>query len=110
MTFSVLVLVGPVIAIGMMIDKWTTEIVITSRRFVYKRGWIVRRTEEIGLGKLEEINLDQSILGRIFGYGKLRLSGTGVSTIKLPAIDDPLSLRRAIDRVKAGAQKSAAAQ
>jgi hypothetical protein len=50
---------------------------------------------------LEEISLRQSILGRVLGYGRLRLSGTGIGTIALPAIDDLLSLRRAIDSAKA---------
>ena len=65
-----------------------------------KRGWIARQTEEISLGKIEEINLSQSMLGRVLGYGHLHLSGTGMAKITLPAIDDPLALRRAIDSAR----------
>jgi uncharacterized membrane protein YdbT with pleckstrin-like domain len=93
-------LIGIVIFLVMMIRKWTTEIAVTNMRFVYKRGWISRQTEEMSLHRIEEVNLDQSIFGRIFGYGKLRLSGTGVGTIMLPSIDDPLALRRAIQEAK----------
>jgi hypothetical protein len=47
----VVVLFGPVLLAGlsMLIKMWTTEIVVTSRRLVYKRGWIARYTEEFGL-------------------------------------------------------------
>jgi hypothetical protein len=84
----------------MLIRKWSTEIVVTSRRIIYKRGLISRRAEELSLGKIEEINLVQSILGRIFGSGRLRLSGTGVGAIALPDVDNPLALRRAIESAK----------
>lgn len=78
------------------IDMWTTEIAVTSRRLVYKRGWIARRTDEIALNRLEEVNLRQSILGRIFDYGALRLAGTGIGQVELPNIDSPVAFRRAL--------------
>ena len=93
-------LIGVVIAAYMMIAKWTTEIVVTSERFVFKRGWIARRTQEVNLNKIEEVNLNQSILGRVLGYGRLRVQGTGVGAIDLPAIDAPLTLRREITSAK----------
>ena len=93
-------LIGIVIFLVMMIRKWTTEIAVTNMRFVYKRGWISRQTEEMSLHRIEEVNFDQSIFGRIFGYGRLRLSGTGIGTITLPSIDDPVALRRAIQEAR----------
>lgn len=93
-------LIGIAIAAYMMIAKWTTEIVVTNERFVYKRGWIARRTQEVNLNKIEEVNLNQSILGRVLGYGRLRVQGTGVGAIDLPAIDAPLRLRREITSAK----------
>jgi uncharacterized membrane protein YdbT with pleckstrin-like domain len=97
MTIGLLVVIGPVIGLSMLIRKWTTEMAVTTQRFIYKRGWIARQTEEISLGKIEEINLSQSMLGRILGYGHLHLSGVGIGKITLPTIDDPLALHRAID-------------
>jgi uncharacterized membrane protein YdbT with pleckstrin-like domain len=93
-------LIGIVIFFAMMIRKWTTEIAVTNMRFVYKRGWISRQTEEMSLHRIEEVNFEQSIFGRIFGYGRLHLSGTGIGTITLPSIDDPIGLRRAIQEAK----------
>jgi|TARA_Y100000031_G_scaffold65146_1_gene73007 uncharacterized membrane protein YdbT with pleckstrin-like domain len=101
-----LVVVGIFIFFAMMIKKWTTEIVVTSRRFVYKTGWISRATEEIPLRRLEEVNLDQSIMGRLFDYGKLTVSGVGVGKIELPNIDSPLAFRKAIADSRAKAEHS----
>jgi len=92
---------GPIVFLVLMIRKWTTEIAVTDRRVIYKRGWIARRTDEIALSRLEEINLSQGIWGRIFGFGKLRLGGTGMGNIVLPTIADPISFRKAIDAVRA---------
>ncbi len=100
MTLGLLLIIGPIIGLVMLVRKWTTEMAVTTRRFIFKRGWIARQTEEISLGKIEEINLTQSMLGRILGYGHLHLSGTGMAKITLPAIDDPLALRRAIDAAR----------
>lgn len=85
-----------------MIRKWTTEIAITNKRVVYKRGWIFRNTDEISLNRLEEINLRQGILGRILGYGKLRLGGTGIGEIKLPDIAKPLEFRKTVQQAQQG--------
>ena len=84
-----------------MIHVWTTEIVVTTFRFVYKQGWLNVSTQEVSLNKIEEINLSQSLMGRILGYGTLILRGTGVGVIELPEMDNPVSLRRTIENAKA---------
>lgn len=95
-----IMLIGVVIFLNMMIRKWTTEIAVTSERFVFKTGWISRHTQEVSLQRIEEVNLNQSFLGRILGYGRLHLHGTGVGVIELPNIDNPLELRRQITNAK----------
>lgn len=75
----------------------TTEIVVTNRRFIMKTGWITRSTQEMGLETIEEVQLEQGVLGRLFGFGQLRVSGTGDSVISTPAIiAHPSHLRKAI--------------
>ena len=92
---------GPLAFLLSMIIKWTTEIAITNRRVVYKRGWIARETEEINLNRIEEITLTQSVGGRIFGYGKLVFKGVGIGEVNLPAIDDPIHFRRQLQLAQA---------
>jgi hypothetical protein len=94
-------LLGTGVLIAHIIHLQTTEIAVTSSRFIYKTGLVSRTTKEVSLNKIEEINLEQSILGRIFGYGHLTLRGTGVGVIELPDIDNPLEIRRTIEGAKA---------
>ena len=92
---------GPLVFLVNMIIKWTTEISITNRRVVYKRGWIGRETDEINLNRIEEITLSQSVGSRIFGYGKLVFKGVGIGEVNLPAIDNPIHFRRQLQIAQA---------
>ena len=91
---------GSLILLLHMVELWTTEIVVTTYRFVYKTGLVSRDTKEVSLNKIEEISLSQSVFGRLFGYGQLILRGTGVGVIALPNIDNPIALRRTIETAK----------
>lgn len=97
--------VGIWMFVHMMIVKWTTEIVATNERFVYKTGWITRKTQEVSLQKIEEIKLSQGVLGRLFGYGRLHIQGTGVGLIDLPNIKQPLELRRQITNAREASRR-----
>jgi uncharacterized membrane protein YdbT with pleckstrin-like domain len=87
---------GLVAFLAVMIPIWTTEIGVTNQRLVVKRGLLARRTDEIQLWAVEEANLDQSILGRLFGFGRINVQGTGDDALRIPAIADPLRFRKAL--------------
>lgn len=99
-------LTGLFILLNHLITLWTTEIVVTTYRFVFKTGLISRATQEVSLNKIEEITLHQSVWGRIFGYGSLVLRGTGVGVITLPNVDDPIDVRRIIEHAKAALRQN----
>jgi uncharacterized membrane protein YdbT with pleckstrin-like domain len=88
--------VGIFLFVVMMVPIWTTEIGVTSQRVIYKRGLIQRETQEMQLRSVEQVSFDQDVLGRIFGYGWLEIHGTGEEVITLPAIGDPVAMRRAL--------------
>ena len=46
----------------LMVPLWTTEIGVTNQRFIYKRGWLWRATQELQLRAIEEVNLEQGLL------------------------------------------------
>ena len=98
--FLGLLLIGVFIFIKMMINKWTTERALTNTRYIQKIGWIARNTEEIGISKIEEVDLQQSILGRILGYGSISISGTGSGHILLKDIDAPLSFQKSLNDLR----------
>lgn len=75
------------------IRRVTTELAITSRRVIYKSGLLRRNTLEMNLSKVESVGVTQTVLGRIFGYGKVELKGTGETLTPLLLIADPLRFR-----------------
>ena len=94
-------IIGIIKFLRMIINKWTTERVLTNLRYIQKTGWIRRNTEEISISKIEEVDLKQSVLGRILGFGSINISGTGSGQITLKSIDDPLMFQKNLNNLKA---------
>lgn len=78
-----------------LIQQYTDEFVITNKRVIVKRGLIAIWTLEMNLQKIETVNVEQSIPGRIFGYGCLTIIGTGGTREQFNCIKDPISFRKA---------------
>src|SRR5690349_21611637 len=57
--------------------QWTTELAVTDRRVLVKRGFISRTTGEMNMDKVESVEVKQSVLGRLLDYGTVRIHGTG---------------------------------
>jgi len=95
-------IIGIVIFISMMLKKWTTEIGVTTHRFVEKTGLVSLKTYEIALPNIEGVKVEQSFWGRILGYGHLRIEGSGVDFVEIPDIADPIAFRAAIETAKSG--------
>jgi uncharacterized membrane protein YdbT with pleckstrin-like domain len=75
---------------------WTTEIAVTNRRIIYKEGFISRNTVEMHMDKVESVDVDQSIMGRILDFGDVIVKGTGTGFEPLKRIAAPLELRNHI--------------
>jgi uncharacterized membrane protein YdbT with pleckstrin-like domain len=76
--------------------RWTTEIDVTDRRIVFKRGLIWRHTVEMNMDKVESVDVNQSILGRLLGYGDIIVRGTGAGMEPLRNIEGPLEFRNCV--------------
>lgn len=81
------------------IRRATTELAITDRRVIYKAGLLSRHTLEMNRSKVESVDVNQSILGRLFGYGTIIVRGTGGSLEPIRMIGDPLSFRSHITAI-----------
>jgi uncharacterized membrane protein YdbT with pleckstrin-like domain len=73
--------------------RWTTETDVTNMRVVHKTGFIKRRTFEMALDKVESVDVNQSILGRILNYGDVTIKGVGEGNETIPTIAAPLDFR-----------------
>ena len=80
--------------IAPLIDKYTDEFAITNKRVIIKTGLISRKTFEMNHSKIESVNVDQGILGRILGYGTIRIVGSGGTREVFPNIRQPLDFRK----------------
>lgn len=78
------------------------EVAVTTDRFVKKTGLVSITSEEVSLDKIEEVNVSESILGRIFGYGNVDVHGTGAGAIHVTMVNDPVRLRREIQSAREG--------
>ena len=72
-------------------DWWITEIAVTNRRVIYKRGFISRTTAEMHNDKIVSVKVDQSILGRVLDYGKVTIVGTGSGEESLGTLNEPIA-------------------
>jgi uncharacterized membrane protein YdbT with pleckstrin-like domain len=76
--------------------RLTTETDVTNRRVVHKTGFIKRRTFEMALDKVESVDVNQSIMGRILNYGNVTIMGVGEGKETITTIAEPLAFRNAI--------------
>jgi uncharacterized membrane protein YdbT with pleckstrin-like domain len=71
------------------------ECALTNKRIIAKFGFVRRTTIDLDLRKTESIRLEQSILGRIFNYGSIVVSGAGNPQAPVPGISSPMDFRKA---------------
>ena len=92
----VVLLLGVVMLVPPFVAYRTTELGVTNKRVIVKTGLVRRRTLELLLRQVEAILVDQSLLGRLFGFGSITLTGTGGVREIFHRVRDPLELRRRI--------------
>jgi uncharacterized membrane protein YdbT with pleckstrin-like domain len=88
--------IGLLLAIGPAINYSSSEFAVTNKRVLSKTGFIERESDETLLSKVEAIAVDQGILGRMLGFGTVRITGSGGTEDAFPRISQPLEFRRQI--------------
>lgn len=72
---------------------------VTNKRVIFKAGIISRKSEEMKLGSIETVEIDQGVLGRMLGYGSVKVTGRGTSDVLFRLVDDPMAVKRAIESI-----------
>ncbi|MEW6766506.1 MAG: PH domain-containing protein [Pseudomonadota bacterium] len=93
---AVFAVIGLFMAMRAWFQRWTTETDVTNMRVVHKEGFIKRRTFEMSLDKVESVDVDQSIPGRIFGWGDVTIRGVGEGKEVIKFIGSPIEFRNHI--------------
>ena len=121
--FGVMALVAAIFAVGQPSVRWvalalgvvtaltfvsswfrssSSEFAVTDKRVIIKVGLMRRRTLETMLGKVEGIGVDQSLTGRMLGFGTIVVTGTGGTKEEFDRIANPLEFRRQVQAAISG--------
>lgn len=98
--FFPLFIIGWIPALVIFLNLKGTERAVTNKRVIQKTGVISRKTDEMKVGSIETVELQQGILQRIFGAGTVRVTGRGISDVVLKNIDNPAQVKRAIEEAE----------
>jgi len=85
---------GLVLWASAAIAYFTTELAITNKRVIAKAGLIQRNTVEMNISKIESLMVHQGILGRIFNFGSIVVSGAGNPQAPILGISSPIKFRQ----------------
>ena len=92
--------IGAWLFASMMMKKWTTEIVLTTERLIYKRGFFQVSVTEVYIEQLASDRVEQSLPGRMLDYGVIYIRCIEAPDIWLPAIRRPYEFRNAMEQQK----------
>jgi len=98
-------LITLIFGLGSFINYSASEFGVTNKRILAKVGWLRRRSLDMLLTKVEGIYVEQGILGKIFGYGTVVVTGTGGTKSVLKNIAYPLELRKIVQEQVTAAQE-----
>lgn len=87
---------GAAVLIFGLAKRNATEMAVTNKRVLIKTGLADRRTLDLMLSRVESIGVEESVLGRILGYGSVIVRGTGGTPEAFFLIARPQEFRRAV--------------
>ena len=90
---------GLFILLATFIKRQSSDFAVTNKRVMMKVGVFSTRSVELLLNKIEAISVNQSFIGRIFGYGDIVVTGSGGTREAFSHIQGPLEFRRAVQSV-----------
>jgi len=72
---AVVLAAGALLALAAVIQWDRTEVVLTTRKLFVVHGVARRRAAAVRLDRVQAVELDQGLLGRVLGYGTLVAGG-----------------------------------
>jgi uncharacterized membrane protein YdbT with pleckstrin-like domain len=90
---------GLLVLVATFIKRQSSDFAVTNKRVMMKVGVFATRSIELLLNKIEAIAVNQSLMGRILGYGDIAVTGSGGTKESFSRIQGPLKFRRAVQSV-----------
>lgn len=91
---------GAYILLGEIIDVFSTHVVITTRRLIYKTGFLRVRVSATEISDILGARVDQGWFGQFFGYGRLHLDCRFIEDIYIPYVRNPYGVSESIEKVR----------
>jgi uncharacterized membrane protein YdbT with pleckstrin-like domain len=91
-----LIIFGCIILAIAAVRRSSTEMAVTNKRIIIKVGFLTKRTVELFLSKVESVGVEQTLFGRIMGYGSITVRGTGGTHEPFSHVANPLEFRRQV--------------
>jgi uncharacterized membrane protein YdbT with pleckstrin-like domain len=86
---------GLMLLVWAAITYFTTELAVTNKRVIAKIGFIRRKAIDVNITNVESIKIKQGILGRIFNFGSIQVSGAGIPQVRrIPKISNPIRFKK----------------
>ena len=102
-----IVLAIPTLGLTLLLAIWewlklrSIEQGVTNKRVIFKTGIISRKSEEMKISSIETVEIVQSVMGRVFGFGTVVVTGRGISNLVFKSVNDPMDVKRKIESVEA---------
>jgi uncharacterized membrane protein YdbT with pleckstrin-like domain len=96
------VVIGVIWFVRDVVFMISTEVALTDRRLIRKWGLVSRHASELSLASVEAVEFDQGLWGRLLGFGRLSVHGTGDDVWRTPLIANPVAFRRDLEAVLSG--------
>jgi len=101
-----IILAIPTVGLTLLLAIWewlklrSIEQGVTNKCVILKKGIISRKSEEMKISSIETVEIIQGVLGRIFGFGTVKVTGRGISDLVFKNIDDPMDVKKKIESVE----------
>jgi hypothetical protein len=97
--FANILLLGGIGTIGILwLALKRTEMAVTNKRVIIKKGILATRSLEMVLSKIESVIVDKGLIGNIFDYGDIVVTGSGGTKEILKWVKAPIEFRNAVNK------------
>jgi hypothetical protein len=95
---------GFLVFLASVVNVLVTEVGLSTRRILYKRGWLFVKVDQIDLEEIKGENLDTGYFGRLLNYGYIKFDSRFIGDITLPALEGASGFLRALHDARGNAQ------
>lgn len=89
-----------------ILDYRNAHLILTNKRILFKAGYARKLSLEMLLNKVQGIDIDQSLLGRMLNYGVITIKGEGINNIKIKNIREPYAFREKVQNIIEGSKET----